>query len=48
VVAPVVVNRSTTYSVPVVVPLRVALLPTKPERPVEEIEKLCETSVAAL
>jgi len=48
VVVPTVVNRSTTYLVPVVVPEIVPLLPVKAVRPVDAIVKLCDTLVAAL
>jgi hypothetical protein len=43
----VVVKRSTTYLVPVVVPLRVALFPTNTLRPVGLIVKLWTTAMAA-
>lgn len=45
--APVVVKRSTTYFVPVVVPLIVALLPVNAVRPVGLIVKFCTTATAA-
>jgi hypothetical protein len=47
-VLPVLVNLSTMYSVPVVVPLMVLLFPTKPVRPVGLMVKVCVTFVAAL
>ena len=45
---PVVVNLSTTYFVPVVVPEIVLLFPVKPDLPVELMVKVCVTLGAAL
>jgi hypothetical protein len=47
-VDPVLVNFSTTYFVPVVVPEIVLLFPVNPDLPVELIVKLCVTFMAAL
>jgi len=48
VVEPEVVNCSTTYFVPVVVPEIVLLLPVKPARPVDEMVNDSDTDDAAL